>query len=437
MEQIPIYIILLLNVIVLSSGYLYIFLKGARNHIVFTFSWLIFSVYYFITPLYFYLSGRKTIWGQDVEFMGLGEDISAYYTKGFAYFGLGIFSFLLGYVFINKPSISLNISSRFRNPIALVWIYWFFYSLILINFLIEGINPLAILLGDESGRTLSESGGSNYIKNLSDSLISCVIIASIFKLNKRHLILMILLGSVLFLLMGFRYRIILLFIGIIIPWLYNNRFNFKNAIKLILYFFISFYLILFITFNRFNFVYGKWDELDYQLKEYGIVETLAEQTRGALDDINIIKYYNTNETAQFDYGITFMYFIVRAVPRSLFGEWKDSMYPPPAFKIIHEAYNLPPYWGNTGEAPLFMAYFYIAGGFFGLISLCFLMGLSIGYFTMIGPSHNPRYLSLMCIFCCALFMWYTRGYFPQFLDHLLFLLIPYFLFFKLFKHERA
>ncbi|WP_287420914.1 hypothetical protein [Candidatus Brachybacter algidus] len=53
------------------------------------------------------------------------------------------------------------------------------------------------------------------------------------------------------------------------------------------------YGLLFVTYNRHVFIKGDWEKLSANPIEFDY-STFFEQTRGMLDDITIIKYYETN-----------------------------------------------------------------------------------------------------------------------------------------------
>ncbi|MCC6817012.1 MAG: hypothetical protein IT267_11415 [Saprospiraceae bacterium] len=420
----------LLEFLVLVLGFVLIAFNGWRRNLVFLFSWMLISIYYFVTPLYFYLNDRRTIWGNnDMEGL-VGEDIYDFYVYGFAYFSLANLVFLLGYFIIKQPKAFVIQRFNFRNTNLIVSLFVLFFTIVVFNFYIDGINIIEVLTGSSENVIAGKSGGSNYLKNLSDSIITTILLAYIYRVDRRFFIIMLVLSIGLFLLMGFRYRIILIILGIGLYRLYELRsFRFLRMGTITVGILVL-YIILFITVNRQNFIYSNYSSVQYNPINYPVVSLLAEQTRGALDDINIIKYYKTNSNPQYDHGVTFLYFIVRAMPRSIFGEWKDKMYPPPAFSIIYEAYNLPVSWGNTGEAPLPYSYFLIAGGFWFLVVGAFVVGLLLRIITLNRDCDLIQDRVFLIIICLALFMWLTRGYFPQFVDHLVFLLIPYLIYYS-------
>lgn len=428
-----IYIIILFNIIVFALGYLFLLIKGFREHILFAFSWIIFTIYYFLTPLYFFSIGRKTIWGDTYSFYGVGEIITEYYDEGFLYFGLAHLMFFLGYFLISyvpyQRSIEVNIDSKKR----IVMITLLCFIIVYINFVSSGVNPLDVLLGNSNESLFGAAGESNYFRNFADSLVTCLIICVCVKVDKRFIYLMVLVSFLLFGLMGFRYRIVITFLGFILLYLFRVQITYKKLIKPIMIFLAVMYFILFITINRYSLVLGNFSQLEFNPIQFDSGQLLAEQTRGALDDITIIKYYDSHINPKHDYGITFLYFVIRALPRAIVGDWKDTWYPPPAFPIIDQAYNLPRAWENTGEAPLHYAYFIIAGGLIFLLIGSFLIGIVLRIISINRHYSLPRDRIFLIVICMGLFQWYTRGYFPQFVDHIVFLLIPYWLYFGLGK----
>ncbi len=424
---------LLFNVFVYILGIFVVIRNGGIKHnLPFAFSILIFIIYHFITPVYFLLSGRETIWGDEGMNRNIGVDISDYYLIGLNYYALANLLFIIGYLLIRNNKKSSEVQqqtpqqvARLKSAVVISFIICF--GIVLFNFLNEGLNPLLVLFGDNENVIAGKIATSNYLKNFSDSLIAIIIIGYFYKVKKPVLYGMTLLGFTIFALMGFRYRIILTLIGIVCVSLYISRPTRWRALRFMALGMVFMYFMFFITYNRFLFTRGEWNKMETNpLKfEYNL---FFEQTRGMLDDITVIKYYDTHLNPRHDYGVTFLYFLVRIMPRSIVGDkFKDSFYPFPAYNIFTEAYDVQKNWGkrNTGEAPLHMAYFYIAGGLPILLLGSFLTGFIIkGIQIKFSPTKDTRILILI-LFTSALFQWYTRGYFPGFVDHLAFMLIGF------------
>lgn len=437
------FLIIIYNIIVYFFGYYLVYKKGIRENIIFAFSWFIFTVYYFLTPLYFYSIGRATIWGDSFSFdYQVGEIITDYYDDGLLYFASTNLLFLFGYFSIpnkRKKFLSDNISYQSNKYIKNIFLTSF--TLVISNFVISGINPLAVFLGNSEDTLFGVVGATSYLNNFTDSLITCLVLAVLFKIKKEYIVYATILCFILFSLMGFRYRIIMTLVGWAIVYLFNSKVSLNKIfnLKTLLFALSMFYCILFITKNRYSFINsGSSTQIVFDPTDFDIVSTLAEQTRGALDDINIIKYYDQHENPKYDNGISFLYFIVRALPRYVVGnDFKDALYPPPSFPIILEAYNLPFDGKSTGEAPLHYAYFMIAGGLPTLLLGGFLSGFLIKLSVYKKNYLNPKDSIFMIIVCMVLFQWYTRGYFPAAVDNFFFLMIPYWLFFKFAKNTNG
>jgi TRAP-type C4-dicarboxylate transport system permease small subunit len=102
---------------------------------------------------------------------------------------------------------------------------------------------------------------------------------------------------------------------------------------------------------------------------------------------------------------------------------KDKLYPPPQIEMVNLAYDSV-YGKFTGEATLCMGAFYIAGGVMAIILGCFIWGVA---FRAVGDGIRVKDpLSVIAYIAIALasFQWVTRGYFPQAVDHAVYLSIP-------------
>lgn len=424
---------ILLNLLIYGMG-LYVIKRngGIKQNLPFAFSWLIFIVYHFITPLYFYLSGRETIWGDEDTNRNVGVDISDYYFIGMNYYAIANLCFILGYLVLTRKVMPVLSPLKYTLPmdklrVGVIVSFLICFSLVLFNFLNEGLNPILILFGDTQNEIAGITATSNYLKNFSDSIIALLIMAYFYKVKKPVFYLMVVAGFLLFVLMGFRYRIILTLIGMLSISLYMMKGRRFMILRYSLVGVVVLYFMFFLTYNRFVFTRGEWSQLEANPINFEY-DLFFEQTRGMLDDITILKYYDTDPHARHDNGITFLYFLVRLMPRAIVGnEFKDSFYPFPAYTIFTEAYDVQKYWGkrNTGEAPLHMAYFVIAGGLPALFFGSFLVGLILKWVQMRFTPDNDLNVVVLVLVTSALFQWYTRGYFPGFVDHLGFMLLGF------------
>lgn len=433
------FLILFFNIFVYCFSFLILQnLGGLKKNLPFAFSLFIFVIYYFITPTYFYFAGRKTIWGDEEVYNNVGVDISDYYGTVLFYYGIANLFFALGYLIPKSNNLVVK-KAKYLSKVVLinggataVSIFTILFLLILANFAVSGFSLVGLLKGDDSQAIGGLPGFSNFIKNFADSLIIILVIAFHFDVNRIKFIVMTFLSFVLFGLLYFRYRIILTLLGFAFSSIYKTKRKKINFMKFALFGVFFSYFILFFTFNRNTLLKADWNEISFSPSDFEY-DIIFEQTRGMLDDINVIKYYEQiNPDEKYDYGSTYLYIFVRILPRSIVGDdFKNNLYPPFSFKVIERAYNLPSNWnGISGEAPLHLAYNYIAGGLWGLFIISFLTGICMRLFQNRYPPLNDYYIFINIGVALALFQWYTRGYFPGFVDHLTFIIAGCWLFKK-------
>ena len=425
-------LILFLNILVFIFGFYSLKKQGGiKKNFPFFLSLLILLLYTFLTPLYFYTTGRSKIFGTEDVYSKVGKDILDFYQSGMLYYGLANLLFILGYnSFKFLPNKNLNllpISTVYIKKVSLI-IFFLLFGTILLDLLLAGINPLKILLSSGSDETLfGAETTSNYLRNFADSLITLLLFLFLFKLDNKLFIPILIVGLLLFSLMGFRYRIILTLMGMAFIQYWQYGISKKMLTKYIIGFVCFVYFIFFITYNRFELVGGKFSDLVFDPTQFKY-ETFFEQTRGVLADFTIIRHYEQNPSAEYDYGQSFAFTIIRILPRNIFGDFKDEAYSNIiSFRQMNIAYELPAAWGTLGEACLHYGYFYMAFGLPGLFIMSFLIGYLISRFRKIANPNTVLGNMANIIFSLALFQYLTRGYFPQFVDHLFYLMIPLFL----------
>lgn len=429
-------LVIFLNIIVyIYSFYVLKRLKGIKYNVPYTLSILLFFIYSFLTPLYFYLSDRAAIFDDNPYLYGQGRSIIDFYTIGILHLTIANLLFVFGYFSFRVKKPNRKSSSYLVNPEKKsLYLFLFCFTMVLISYFTTNVNPLAVALGSSDASLVQLSGVSNnYLKNFADSMISTLIFLFYFKYEKRLLVALTLISFVLFTLMGFRYRIIITLLGYIFVYVTRNKLKIKTALIYSLIITVFSYIILFITYNRLRLTNASYGDVVYDVTEILDPSLIFEQTRGGLDDITIMKYYDEVSDAPYDYGLTFLYVFVRILPRSLVGsEYKNSLYPPPAFLTIKEAYGMPEQVADAaGETPLHYAYFVISFGIIGLYALSLLMGILIKYFTFKNDSDTPIGFLANVVIALALFQYITRGYFPAFVDTLAYMLVPIWLLTKL------
>ena len=222
-------------VILISFGFIINFILcyyngGLRNNILNIFTSVTFIIYLFTTPVAYFIKKYYIAFEMDVK----------------DYFGIGFFQILLHLLFYNFGyflfirnknrkiyytdfKLRFQIGIQIEKTIFILFILTYFA--VFINTLSVGINLIDVFVGKFGDPTMGLKGGSYYIQNLADSLIGFIVVAFYFKIKKRYYFLMLFFSMPLFLILGFRYRIILSFFGIIIIYIYDKGLNFKSIIK--------------------------------------------------------------------------------------------------------------------------------------------------------------------------------------------------------------
>ncbi|MGA0560261.1 O-antigen polymerase [Larkinella sp. VNQ87] len=418
----------LINAAVLLGAVQYMVKTGPRQIVPFALCIALLFIYCLITPVYFYAIDRQTPIGDEGLFAFVGKDIRGYYEKGMFFYMLANILFVFGFIWKKLAFDAELYKIREEGLLSLqkkvISLYGLFYLIVLTDIAVSGINPLTILVGsaDESLFGHQSATNSYYFRNCADCIITTIVLFAYLK-GKRHLLILItLMAFLLFVIMGFRYRIILTIIGLIM--VYGMDIGSKlSAKKVLLVSMTIFYFLFFITYNRWNFIYGRFNELAYNPADFKY-ELFFDQTRGSLTDFNLMRYYEQNPGLDHDYGLTmFGYIFVKALPKFVFPKG-EKPYPPPALQTLDYSQELPRYWARTGEATLHYGAFYGAFGWVGFVVMPFLMGLWLRFVVKRNPSSTPLGFLKQVVFSLALFQFVTRGYFPQFVDHFVYISLP-------------
>lgn len=408
-------VILLATVLVIGFG------VGAKRgglirHLPYFLSLFVLSVYGLITPFFFYTSGFSYI---------IGTDISNYYGAGLAFNLIAVLSFIIGYWLLAERKDqweSKELGNYHRPEHYITILFVLFFSISMINLALGGINLAQVLVGD-AVVGLGARGATYFLQNFTDSLISVIILAYIFDMPKKKLALIIFLSFFLFTLLGFRYRIILSMIGMLFVYLYKNKVSLKLFVSSLALGLIFFYAIMFSTVNRHKLVNKQYGELVTNPIEFDY-SIFFDQTRGGLADMAIYRHYDIpGRGAQHDHGVTmFGYVFIRMIPRAIMPD-KDKFYPPPQLATTIAAYDA--WWGKfSGEATLNIAAFYIAFGWLGVVLGSFFWGLFLKRYGNSIRKGDPLKIASYIIVSLVTFQWITRGYMPQIIDNLAYMIVP-------------
>ena len=418
-EYTPLFMVLIVLV------FLFNFIKcykngGVRNNLLNIFTNITFIIYLFITPTVYYFTQ---------QYMAFQMDVKEYFGIGFLQIFLHLVFYNLGYFGFAKRKAKAMIHTNLEKrklfgkeiEIKMLIIFSSIFLAVFLNTLSVGINLLDVILGKYGEPTLGLKGGSYYIQNLADSLIGLLVIAFYFKIKPRYFNLMLIFALPLFLILGFRYRLILSLFGIFLIYLYDNQVKFKALIKYIAIAAVSFYALLLLTQNRTVIYMQQFDKISYDIADFD-TDIIFGQSRGSMIDFAVYQHIGNNE-ASIDYGETMIvYIFIKMMPATLF-KGGVKPYPPPSFLIIDEAINGT---RDNGEAVTSLGAAFIAFYYPGIYLFAFLLGLTI---AKLQNRFEKSDLSMVgsIIANLALFQWITRGYFPQEVDHLCYMLFPIFL----------
>jgi uncharacterized membrane protein YozB (DUF420 family) len=404
---------------------------GWNRHLPFSFTLVIYFVYIYVTPLYYYQNEITTI---------IGTDITKYFGAGFFYNNLAVCSFIFGYwikggnknVVWESPVNKHMSPKKIQQYIGLL--FYGCYAIVLLNLAAGGASLGAVFLGDQS-LGLGASGASYFLQNFTDSLISLIVLGYLFNVRPALLLVWILAAFFLFSLLGFRYRIMLSLFGILFVYLYKNKVDLQRLAIGLFMALIFFYGIMFSTENRRilidrNYERLKFDPLNFEYENFFF------QTRGGMADMAIYKLYdNPNKVATHDYGLTmFGYVFIRMIPRAIYPN-KDDLYPPPQLATTLQAYDA--WWAKqAGEATLSVGAFYIAFGWLGVILGHFFWGVLLRRFGDQIHKNDVLQLAVYIVVSLITFQWVTRGYFPQVIDHFVYMMIPVWVLRYLYKKNK-
>lgn len=391
---------------------------GLRNNLLISFVLGIYLIYLFITPFYFYSTGRDHLMDIRVE--------PYFYLEASLIYSVAIITLLLGYFLIGKKTketkviIVLNQNKKINRKSFILFLV--FYSVIIINSIAGGINYSA-LTQDLDQSLMGFDGASNYFQNLVDSLIILILLGIYFRQKFIIIIFQLMLAFTLFLLLGFRYRIILTLIGIAVIYVLTNASALKLNVRKVLLLCSFLYFLMFITVNRYQFTNGNFTDLYFNPSKLNY-ELFFEQTRGFIADSIIINHYSEIESnVGHDYGLTmFFYPFLTATPRLILPN-KDEFYPPPQVELQKKIYHSPEAI-KSGEALLNLGYLVISFGIWGAIIGNFIFGILIKKMEKSYRHRNVYTFFIYFSFLLASFQWITRGYFPQAITHMMFFILP-------------
>ena len=397
-------IYLLLLFIQFGFGFLYVGANGGFiKNLYFSFCLFLYFLYLFV--------GSLAVWNlKDFEF--LGYSIEGFYPEGLKVYNIAIAFFLIGYFFkpLNlKPIPKFKIEKIF-NDYLLFWLTIFF---LVINFFIRF-----------KGYSI-EGSFNTYLFLTQDFLITLNI--AIYLRGQNKVLYYITLGLSIFLFSAnfFRYRILLTLIGIGTIYLIRNPKIIKNLGTYSLFAFSGIYLIFFFTINRKTFGDGNFSKANYNIlsSNADLQNLVLSEGNNVQADFNVLQYYRDNPKYPHDYGKTmFIFPFIRALPSFFF---KDGVKPfPPSLQAIVDAYGGDYTAKHSGKAVTNIVELFIAFGLPGIIILMFAFGLILKALQNQWVNDNSYNALFQIAILISLFQYITRGYFPQYITHIAYLIMP-------------
>ena len=185
-------------ILIFVLGIVTVLVLGIKKHYFYLFVTGFQIIYLFNTPFHRFLIDDYSIVAQNVR---------DYFPFGFSLIFLHVLIFNLCYfiTYSNYKKLSfVNEVDDVRMRKMVVKVFTVLFIMIFLNTLAGGINLVDVVLGKTETTTLGLPGATYYIQNFADSLITLLVAAYIFRVKRRHQILMFVLGFILFIILGFR-----------------------------------------------------------------------------------------------------------------------------------------------------------------------------------------------------------------------------------------
>lgn len=357
----------------------------------------------------------------------LDIQVESYIQQGLMLDILFMGLFVLGYELLGKK---LYLKKFQQNDIKtsqthriVITLYLVIFILVILNNAFADIDLVGKWLGYSNQMTYGVKGLSYYLQNLVDSLVMLILIAYASNLRKKYLVLM-LIGAIFFIIpFGFRYRLIYLILGFFILFFYKNQMSVKIFIAPLTLMFFLVLTFLFLGANR-TIITGQDHAKQFTLQILD-VNKIVMQARGSYVDLAIYQGIESGKIVH-DHGKSFFYYtLIRAIPASYFDGGKKP-YPPILMQDVDKVLNLqsPPDCPGcrTGEAQTIMGAVYYSFGAGGIAIIAILLGCLLRFHANQQKDNLSMLWGLVTLL--ALFMFITRGYFPQVIDNWFYLALP-------------
>lgn len=405
----------MIQLIILAIIYLFGFffiMTDPKKHFLMFFVLIIYFIYQFLGPL-------NTL--QTKDYYIFENNFRTSYDDVIFMYIIFISSMLLFYVFgsLKKTKNIASVKNVYVfNPKSKYYVIVFFLA---VSFIVS--RKTSAVEDDFSG------GFLNYLLFLSDSLILAFLILIFEKKLQKYQIVLLIMTLAFYLILGFRYRVILFLIGLIYYFYINNKISIFGIFRWIFGLISLVFIINFISINRQVFRDVNFSKVTFESKVQNDVtpyQFFINQTANHKTDMSVIKYMNRNQINS-DYGESmFLDAIYRVVPASFFETGKKPAIPQQ--EIIRNSFNSTE-GQYAGAAVTNTIEYYIAFGYFGVLFFSGLIGYFMGRISNNIDRSDRRDLIKIIIVAMFLFQEITRAYLPQNLTLLAFLLLTFKLFY--------
>lgn len=384
--------------------------RDVKRHFLLIYVLVIYFLYIFLGPLNAYLSQ---------DYKRFGNDFKPLFLEGIIIYSVALFCFIISY-FINYNLITVN-RSKYEyklNKNYRLYLLGLFSIVLFVVFILP-----------------KNSGLMNYLLFLVDSLI--LALAIIFYEKERNIFFYVVLSGTILacLILGFRYRIILILVSFLYYLLLFNKFNLKSILKWMMFIYLVSAVLNVISINRRAFKESDFSNIKLTSNEerYESSYTLMlNQTNNFTTDFSVLEYMKENNVTS-DYGNSmFLQTFIRLIPSSFFQYGKKPIIPQQ--DIIRKCFNsIEGYYAGAAVTNIFE--YYIAFGFWGIIFFMSLLGRILAYYSKKVDLNNSRDQVVIVMIAMILFQEITRAYMPQVMTLLAYLYLSLKIFYK--KNDRC
>ena len=227
------------------------------------------------------------------------------------------------------------------------------------------------------------------------------------------LVALLAISFLLFFMMGFRYRIVLLLLGLATTF-YLRRKEKVSWWKAVLLVCCLGYVVAFSTVNRYWIATRNWHQISPSVAGFDL-GLLVHETNNCQTFMTMLACRQQTGTGP-DYGVSSLGFLfLRPIPRFL---WPDGKKPfPPLLAEMRSCYDRTIEGKKTNPALSHLEEYYLGGGWVGVLLGMSVLSLFCWWLGQVG-AHAKRLSCYWRQLACGLgigllFQWQSRGYLPQ------------------------